>query len=160
MHDGLRKILLVSGGNASTQRSFLDECWESAYPGGSATHGYAGTQLAPERSRVPQRTQETRLRGNLDDTGVSGLRSRVPSESAEERSEVKPDWPADARKVINQFADPDLRSYLTDHYEETAATLEHEQGNAHQTAEMLAFGELLAEILRRGIDVRTAKKAE
>ena len=85
--------------------------------------------------------------------------SHVPSESAEGKSEVEPDWASDARKVIAQFAAPALRSDLTDQYEETAATLEHEQGNAHQTAEMLAFGELLAEILRRGIDVRTAKNA-
>ena len=160
MHDGLRKVLPVSGGNAGTQRSFLDECWESAYLGGSATHGHAGTQLAPERSRVPERTQEARLRWNPDDTGVSGLRSRVPSKSAEERSELKPDWPADARKVIATLPDSPLRSELTDHYEGIAAMLEYEQGNSRQTAEMLAFGELLAEILRRGIDVRTVTRQE
>ncbi len=160
MHDSLRKVLPVCGGNAGTQRSFLDECWESAYPGGSGTHGYAGTQPAAERSRVSERTQQARLRWNPDDTGISGLRSRVPSESPEEKSEVEPDWTADARKVIAQFTDPGLRSDLTDHYEETAAALEYDQARPRQTAEMLAFGELLAEILRRGIDVRTAENAD
>lgn len=67
-------------------------------------------------------------------------------------------WAADARKVIAQFTDPALRFDFTDHYEETAAKLEHEQGHPRQTAEMLAFGELLAEILRRGINVKAATR--
>ena len=158
MHDGLRKVLPVSGGNAGTQRSFLDECWELAYPGGSGTHGYAGTQPDAERSRVPERTQEARLRWNPDDTGVSGLRACVPRGSAEEKNEVEPDWVGDARKVIAQFTDPTLRSDFTDHYAKTAAALEYEQDHPRQTAEMLAFGELLAEILRRGIDVKAATR--
>lgn len=71
---------------------------------------------------------------------------------------LQPDWASDARKVIAQFDDPDLRSDLLSHYEETAAQLEHDQGNGRAKAEMLAFGELLAEILRRGIDVKTATR--
>ena len=70
------------------------------------------------------------------------------------------DWAADARKVIAALTDPTLRSDLTDHFEETAAALEYDQARPRQTAEMLAFGELLTEILRRGIDVRTATRAE
>ena len=50
--------------------------------------------------------------------------------------------------------DANLRSDLLDHFEETASTLEHDQGNPRQVAEMLAFGDLLVEILRRGIDAR------
>ena len=73
---------------------------------------------------------------------------------------LQPDWPADARRVIATLPDPTLRSDLTDHFEETAATLEYDQGQPRQTAEMLAFGELLTEILRRGINVRTAIRAE
>lgn len=160
MHDGLKKVVFVSGGSAGAQRSFLDECWELAYPEGSGTHGYASTQPAAERSRVPERTQEARLRWNPDATGDSGLRSRVPREPAEERSEVEPDWASDARKVIATFTDPALRSDLTDHYEQAAATLEHVQGNPRHVAEMLAFGELLVEILRRGIDVKAATHLE
>lgn len=73
---------------------------------------------------------------------------------------LQPDWAADARKVIAQFTDTDLRSDLTDHYEETAATVEHEASLSRHEAQMQAFGQLLYEILRRGIDVRTATKAE
>ena len=45
---------------------------------------------------------------------------------------------------------------MLSHYEETAAQLEYGQGNGREKAEMLAFGELLAEILRRGIDAKAA----
>lgn len=158
MPDSVRKVLPVFSGNAGTQRSFLDECWELASPAGSGTHGYAVTQPVAERSRVPERTQEARLRWNPNDTGVSGLRSRVPSESVEARSKVEPDWAADARKVIAQFTDLRLRSELTTFHDKAVAALEHKGYLNPQDAQMQAFGLLLYEILRRGIDVKAATR--
>lgn len=80
---------------------------------------------------------------------------------AERKAEViaalHQDWAADARALIAVFSDPNLRRDLNDFYEETAATLEFDQGSPRESAEMLAFGQLMFRLLCLGITCPTAR---
>ncbi len=152
MPEGLKKNLPGSPRDGETQASFIDECWRLASPSGFGTHQDAGTQPAlatPLRPCVPLRPRTGQGRNSADATGLSGERPCVPGEP-----DAKGNWADDARKLLATCPDANLRSDLLDHFEETASTLEHDQGNPRQVAEMLAFGDLLVEILRRGIDAR------
>jgi hypothetical protein len=68
-------------------------------------------------------------------------------------SALKVDWAADARKVIDALPDEAVRPVLMDYFELTAAFVEYEQGRSPDETEQQAFGLLLFQILRRGIDV-------
>jgi hypothetical protein len=64
------------------------------------------------------------------------------------------DWAGDAKRVIAELPDESVRSVLVDFFEETAAFIEFEQNRPRQEAEQHAFGLLLFQILKRGIDVK------
>ena len=80
-----------------------------------------------------------------------GIRSCLCKHKSELLEAVSPNWAADAMKVISEIRGVQVRRDLRDSYEETAATLEHQQGLARLDAEMQAFGSLLFEILGRGL---------
>lgn len=69
---------------------------------------------------------------------------------------LEPNWADDAAKVIAQFTDLRFRSDLTTFYDKAVAALEHKGSLNLEDAQMQAFGLLLYEILRRGIDVKAA----
>jgi hypothetical protein len=154
MSDDLNMTARALDGNVGTQGDFLDRCWELAFPGASGTRRNAKSQDgadSSERSRVPARSQEGRERNLPQNSGDSGLRSRVPGES--EHDNNSDDWAGDARRLIDALPDESLRVLLYDHFEESAATLEYEQGLTRQAAEQAAFGQILYQLLRRGLDV-------
>lgn len=118
-----------------------------------------------QRRGVELQAAGDKLRYRPADAVPDGLRERLARHKPELLGRLRAgngttDWADDARKVIAMLTDPALRSDMTDHYEETAATVEHEASLSRHEAQMQAFGQLLYEILRRGIDVRTATKAE
>ena len=64
------------------------------------------------------------------------------------------DWCAKARNFIATLPDESLRPMLEDYFEETAATLEYEQNRPREEAERNAYGLLVSQALRAGVDAR------
>jgi len=156
MTERLKDFLLRCAGNTGTQRDFLEECGVRVSPGPSGTHGNAESQPDRDRTRVPERPHADREHKSPEFPGDLDVRSRVPEESATEKI-VGPSstvWTNRACRLIADLPDADLRAMLTDHYEETAATLEFDQERPRPEAEQLAFGQLMFRLLERGIDVR------
>lgn len=89
------------------------------------------------------------IRGPKDAVGIV---RKISKHKREVLDALNPDWAADARKLIGWCADPAMRQDLMDRYEERAAIFEFMQGHSTHGAEMLAFGDLLVELLRLGID--------
>jgi hypothetical protein len=144
--------------NTGAHDSFLEECGVFVSPSRSGAH-HDKVPHKPIKAKVrdcePVRSQSDREHKNADSIAHSALCSRDIESQGEEKS-ADADWAASARHLIAAFPDAELRSDLTDLFEETAATLEHMQGNARQRAEMLAFGHLMFHLLRSGADCPTA----
>lgn len=142
-------------GSAGAQRSFLDECWELAHPGGSGAHGSAEARVDAEtcdrRSCAPERSHRVQGRYSPRDMGDSGERSRAPGES----NDASADWAGAAKRLVATCPCPDLHDDLTAFFNETAAVLEYERGLSRQEAEQLAFGHLLFELLWRFVAVQS-----
>ena len=68
---------------------------------------------------------------------------------------VTDSWARSASKLLASCPDPDLRSDLTDLFDETAAVFEGDLNMSRDTAEQQAFGQLLFELFKRGLDVRS-----
>ena len=81
------------------------------------------------------------------------LREMLTQKKPELVSALKADWADDARKLIDALPDESLRVLMHDFYEESAATLEYEQGLSREAAERSTFGLLVFQLLRRGIEV-------
>ncbi len=69
---------------------------------------------------------------------------------------LKPDWAKSARRLIATCPDQGLRSDLLDAFDEAAASLEYGQKLAQSDAEQQAFGLLLFNLLRLGVDARAS----
>lgn len=144
--------------NTGAHDSFLEECGVFVSPTHSGAQNDTVAQSECQgaaRHCAPVRSQSDRGRKTAGSIGNSALCSRDIEGQSEEKN-ADDDWAASARQLIAGFPDVDQRSDLTDLFEETAATLEHMQGNARQRAEMLAFGHLMFHLLRSGIDCPTA----
>ena len=153
MRDGMKRDRSPAG-SAGAQRSFLDECWELAHPGGSGAHGSVEAQGDDEprgRSGAPERPHRVQARYFPRDMGDSDERSRAPGESNDSAA----DWARAANRLLATCPYPDLHDDLTAFFDETAAVLEYERGLKQQEAEQQAFGHLLFELLRRLVAVQS-----
>jgi len=64
------------------------------------------------------------------------------------------DWSVKAKSFIASLPDVSLRPMLEDYFEETAATLEYDQNRPREEAERNAYGLLVSQALRVGVDAR------
>src|SRR5262245_2207995 len=83
------------------------------------------------------------------------LRRALEENKPQILSALKVDWAADARKVIDALPDQSLRPVLIDYFHETASAIQQKRGVTRDEAEKQAFGLLLFQILRCGIDARS-----
>ena len=66
-------------------------------------------------------------------------------------------WNWQARRLLAGVDDLDLRQDLADVFDERAAICEYDGGLPAPDAEQLAFGELVAEAIRRGVNTTGAE---
>lgn len=62
-------------------------------------------------------------------------------------------WSWQARRLLSAVHDVDLRQDLEDIFEETASTREYVQNQTRESAEAIAFGSLVTEMVWRGLPV-------
>ncbi len=111
------------------------------------------------------RAERAGLRLHLDG---DALRVRGPREAGgivAELRQHKPDiiaawWTWQARRLLVQVPDPDVRQDLADLFDEIAAHREYEQIQHRREAEQIAFGALVAALLARGLPVRCSIQRE
>ena len=82
---------------------------------------------------------------------------KLASERAAVIRALKPRWSAAAQRLVATCSDVELAHELWGHFEERAAVREYLGELRRAEAEMLAFGELVTEMLRRGINVRAVR---
>jgi len=82
------------------------------------------------------------------------LRKTLTDHKPQLMSMLTVDWSAKARAFIASLPDESLRSMLEDYFEETAATLEFDQNRPREEAERNAFGLLISQALRVGVDAK------
>jgi hypothetical protein len=162
MSDDLKKKRGAFPGRTVAQSDFLRRCGVVVRPEASDGRGRTGGQ-ASSSDRAPLSDRARWSDASDYVVGDYGLSVRP---SAEEAPGIPPasassandrQWSTMAREAVAYCEDPGLRQDMRDLFEETAATLEYEQGLKRSDAEAQAFGTIVFEMLRHGIDVRSVR---
>jgi hypothetical protein len=143
----------VTGGITGEQPDFLRDCGVIALLGVLGQHGITEAQRGTPHACSPERSHGRRESKLPENSGESAVLSRSIRESESTLFRRGVDWAADAMRVINHLPDEATRCVLIDSYHESAAFIEFEQNRSREDAEQQAFGLLLFQILRLGIDV-------
>ena len=86
------------------------------------------------------------------------LRRQLEERKPEIINALREDWDRDARKVIAALPDDSLRPMLTEYFEQTVTFIQQETKCDKREAEKQAFGLLLFQILRQGIQTQISKE--
>jgi hypothetical protein len=112
-----------------------------------------------EDSDIHLEVVDDRLRINAPTGALTAeLRQTLQDRKSELMNALRRDWEGDARKVIAALPDESLRPMLTEYFEQTVALILREINCDRQEAQRQAFGLLIFQILRQGIETQLSKE--
>lgn len=86
------------------------------------------------------------------------LRQTLQMRKPELMDALRRDWASDAQKVIAALPDESVRPMLGEYYEQSVTFIQRETNCEQCEAEKQAFGLLLFQILRQGIETQISKE--